>query len=79
MATKSNTDIRYFEGKAYTTEKYLRLWRVIINKIESKFDVSVFGFDPGFWAKDNKSNATISIPLWFARRIIAQNTNGKKK
>lgn len=52
------------------SQVYLDSWYEIINPLEEKLNISVFGFDPGFLARDNETEATVDIPLWLAKRIL---------
>lgn len=52
---------------------YIRTWRSLIRKVERLTNLKCIGFDPGLLMadiKDKKYGSTISLPVWFAMRIL---------
>lgn len=54
-----------------SSAKYVKAWKDLAKPIEKEFDLRLAGFDPDFlfYTKNDGLNTSITLPVWFVKRL----------
>jgi hypothetical protein len=57
--------------EAKTAREYIKAWAELYEPLEQALELAIMGYDPGLLMREANGHATVSIPTWLARRMVA--------